>query len=102
MRVFQLFKAADLFLKRMEQVEDSIAELKRMARQQDLDVSDAIEKIQRLAARLAKRAERLENNATTPGDGARADSGGLAKPDPISDRIRRQRAWGGPKLPTDE
>ncbi len=96
MRVFQLFRSADLFLKRLAQVEDAMDELRRLVRNQDLDVSDALEKIQRLTARLAKRAERQEIVPPAPGDSAGA-------PDLVSAEIlRRRRSVMRPKLPTEE
>ncbi len=95
MRVFQLFKAADLFMKRLQQVEDSMEDLRRQVRNQDLDVSDALEKMQKLNARLAKRAERVEVNHPSPGDGT------PARRDPISERILLERR-GVPRLPTED
>jgi len=91
MRVFQLFRAADVFLKRLAQVEDSMEDLRRLVRNQDLDVSDALEKIQRLTARLAKRAERIEVNHAEE----------KSPRDTISERILAERR-GVPRLPTEE
>ncbi len=98
MRIFQLFKAADAFYDRLEKVEDAMDELRRLVRSQDLDVSDALEKIQRLTARLAKRAERVEGS-TPP----HPDSGGVnGGPDPISAKILARRHAMLPKLPTED
>jgi hypothetical protein len=65
-----------------------------------LDVSDALEKIQRLTARLAKRAERLEEpQPSRPGDETRADSGGPERQQLLNKQILARRRV--PPLPTD-
>lgn len=55
MRLFQLLRSSEVFEKRLRAVEEALAEIRRMVREQDLDLSDALEKMQRMNARLAKR-----------------------------------------------
>jgi len=55
MRLFQLLRSSEVFEKRMRAVEEALEQIRRLVRTQDLDLSDALEKMQRMNARLAKR-----------------------------------------------
>jgi hypothetical protein len=87
---FRRFNPEDRFEKRLREVEEGLAEVRRIARNCDVDVSSAIEKMNRLAGRLAKRVE-----AGTPPYPSHAQ-GGQPGPstDPISARILERRSRG--------
>ncbi len=91
MRLFQLISGHLAFQKRLSDVEDAIAEIRRMVRSQDLDVSDALEKMQTLSARLAKRTRRGDSEGAPPPPGLDGMPNAAAV-DPISARILARRA----------
>ena len=68
-----------------------MAEIRRIVRNQDADVSDAIEKFNRLSARMAKRVHRGDTEVAPPPENGAYNSNAAAV-DPISARILARRA----------
>lgn len=97
MRIFQLLRSAEVFEKRLRAIEEGLEEIRRMVRSQDLDLSDGLEKMQRLNARLAKRlsAARSEPQGSVMSDdrqgGGSADYPPVIGSDPVSQRILARR-----------
>lgn len=97
MRLFQLLRSAEVFEKRLRAVEELLKEIQRAVRSQDLDLSDGLEKMQRLNARLAKRlsAHPTDGQRSFMGDeregGGTGDYPPVLGSDPVSQRILARR-----------
>lgn len=97
MRLFTLLRSAEVFQKRLRAVEEALEEIRRMVRSQDLDLSDGLEKMQRLNARLAKRLSTAHSEAvgSVMSDDRQGGSTGDYPPvigsDAISQRILARR-----------
>lgn len=101
MRLFQLLRSSEVFEKRLRAVEEAIAEIRRLVREQDLDLSDALEKMQRMNARLAKRASSVQGSPVRDDltESRSGDYPAFVGSDPVSQRIlaRRKAAQGATK-----
>jgi len=95
-----------VFEKRLHAVEEALEEIRRLVRTQDLDLSDALEKMQRMNARLAKRVSIDRREALAAPRSDERDEGGAEYPpivgaDPVSQQIlqrRKARQSGGRTL----
>lgn len=91
MGLFTRNRLDEVFEKRLAAVEEAVAEIRRLARNCDADVNDFIDKMNRLAGRLAKRA--AAEVPPPPFVGQGGPPGPLL--DPISAQIHARRARGG-------
>jgi hypothetical protein len=93
MRLFQLLRSSAVFEKRLRGVEEALEEVRRLVRTQDLDLSDALEKMQRMNARLAKRVSAEAKvdlrHANSPEEVS--DYPQIVGSDPVSQRILQRR-----------